>query len=469
MTTIEYAIQMYNLYTPLKHSINQTVIDHFLRLQNEENDFSKFIKSNKDTINQITIVNINDYIDQTVLTTQQQKNIPEINQLYQTSQEAGKLPAKPLQIQDSSIKLFFLKCIIFYLYSSNDLTNDSLPKAREIKRQSGGNGNGIEDIHDVSGAKKSERLVFMFKIANSPLKYCMKIVNNDDAYINEIKIYQRLKKINQTDGYIADRVLDIKGYGFVSPNINNTKSFDIIIDNETINITSMSNASMISAIINYQELNPVVIYFITPKNDDYVTLESLMSKSSGYKTVEKNVCDLCSELIRLLYYLNSNYDFVHWDLHFDNLLVLKSATNFLLYDFDLSTIDTVPSNEIGTRITAIHDIQEQMDSNDFLYYGFYYDLINFMLRFNDEIRMKLYDECSDELIPRKMKSIIEEIQIELINNNINTSTDYYQVLALGVYNIMVEVETKNSDLMFGGEKVDYKQKYKKYKLKYLKY
>lgn len=197
--------------------------------------------------------------------------------------------------------------------------------------------------NDVSGQLGLERRrVLLLEIPDNGQKYAIKISTDKYPLARaEAEIYMRFRDIMNDEKEPQRDIIEkhiIKSYYFGYVNYLDHPTMKIYLtDNFSIFTSETSNKELYEAIRGLLRMNKVnTFYYYVTENvlGEYVQLASVSLKSRQTK-----VCDLMIDVFKLLAYLNHNYDFIHWDLHSNNILVDEANfKKFKIFDFDHSEI-----------------------------------------------------------------------------------------------------------------------------------
>lgn len=475
----EYVIEMYDLYTPLKHSITQDVVDKFEYLLGSSSNFATWYGMNESKLRNLDHVNLSEYVHPAILgetkiysKIQLPQHTRKINDIFtvpndlslRTGGKMGKTQKFPEESQETIIyspysekKDLLLLSIVYYLYSSTNINKDVLPIPKSKMNNLVGGVLIPDTVEDISGYKKQERLVFMFGILYTNDKFCIKIVPSyQDEYLKEVLIYEQLNKDNAN---MNDRIIKIFGHGTINKLDSEPSQIDFDILDDTLVV---KDTSMLGPIFQFMSDVNDIRYFITEKNDSFCPLDDFVTRNIIY--YNQYFCTFIIDLFTLLRYLNLKYGFVHWDLHFGNLLV-SSNLQFKLYDFDMSMTTEIPNEEIFRRLPYLkHVYDAEANKKKF---GFYYDMINFLVRLDENALASIYrGRC-----PHTANSIASHIIFDIIdfikvkNDIVSASNDYYDNLVY-MTSRFINRSTNPVKTIVGGKQIDYYKKYLKYKTKY---
>ena len=211
-------------------------------------------------------------------------------------------------------------------------------------------------IENVSGyEKRDERRVFLINIGTQ--KYAIKFSTaKRPQYIKEACIYFKFKHIMEDEkepnrNEIAKHILGLKHYGFLDNIKKNLEYVIFVEDNVGFSVSKDKNSELYDAIKDFAGKNwQDSVYYIVTENvvGEWNTLRQL----SSTKTLNDNeVCEIVTNVIRIISYLNNKYNFVHWDLHDENIFVkITDHTSFKIYDFDHSELTYELPCTIDTKI-----------------------------------------------------------------------------------------------------------------------
>lgn len=326
-----------------------------------------------------------------------------------------------------------------------------------------------------------------------------------EVYKNEANIYLELNNgLKSTK--LSNNIIKIYAYKN-NINILNEKNLTIfydeggskyfIIGKETTNkLKTLSGPT-----------NGIIQYIVLEFNDDYDSLRNFLdiNDEEEINSVHRDIVisKLIVKVLQILLFLSFKFGFHHLDLHNDNLLVKKDGSDIKFYDFDQS-ITQLHQNEFvtkllpklfgGQKISTLYK-NEPNKINDIC---LLYDILRFIERFipydserdDGTTEYNFFDESivTDSKIINLDKYL--SMMFEVFDNkmdNVNTPEEYYDVLqttAIEFYNKKINGQSyaniiKNiindisTSTQKGGYKyVDhdeeyYKQKYFKYKAKYM--
>lgn len=478
----EYVVEMYDLYTPLIGGINRTVVNDFEKMLSKNSHFKIWYDKNLSTIQKIgDKYDLSVYLDPDV-------NVDQIQ--YAGREKKISVPSShqpiPLTTKNDLHKALLIG-IIFYLYSPKKLDPTKLPIPKSNTNNMKGGVKFGESISDISGSKAFERQIFLFQNEDSPQKYCMKIVPSaEKRYIKEINIYYELNSLDKTDINITDKIVKMLDAGrilgdnlgfdaivrvFPDIDVQDNGTYDdifaITIDDEDI---LFNNTYLFNQIINFRDKMGNLLYYVTEKDDDYVTMADIV-RGKYYVGLEDKICPLIDHIFTTLEYLNNLYGFVHWDLHFDNLLIDTELDNFKLFDFDLSSTNQVKNYEIIKRLPSLRKVYYGFSNkNDLREFGYFYDMVNFVLRLPDDIFGEIF-RCDD--VRPELKKYLSNIRNNYDYLLSNPSTYYIELpekvreFYLDTKRIYVGGKSNYQIAQNKSDENNYQKKYIKYKTKYL--
>ena len=373
-------------------------------------------------------------------------------------------------------------CNEYDLLINNDIKylSENIPdqdETREIKYRS----HQYQSIkfNDISGLEKiDQRRIFLIKTNESD--YAIKLATpNHPQYLYEAIIYKKFNQImSDKDEPKASIIQDtILNYYYVG-NLNiPRKTHKIFLTQDLmINVSAKNNYELYEAINELCKENNVnqVIY--------YTTENILNDWSSLYNTrmSTEDKCYLTTNVIKLLTYLNSKYNFVHWDLHSNNILINKKNHNrFKIFDFDMSEI-TYNGNSTSVNNTLMDTLNinelQNVNTNNRKNIGLIYDVYRIQDSFNSYnycnyknlrkiIELKDTINKYDQAIP-KIENKNIWIYLLLISMMANSA---YEIDRKPVANWIRDnftIDTIDTRNMYGGN--PYMKKYYKYKAKYIK-
>ena len=175
-------------------------------------------------------------------------------------------------------------------------------------------------------------------------------------YQIEGQIYKRFRQImidpnEPNKDFIKKHILTSYTFGSIF-RVTDSTQFIINITDDTDDTDVVVSAS------TNRELFYAIKNLATEHNVDdayYYTTESMIDQSwntlgmSKYRFSDDAICRLMTNVFQLLTYLHVKYQFIHWDLHANNIFVDGTdLANFKIYDFDMSEIQSNNTNEINT-------------------------------------------------------------------------------------------------------------------------
>lgn len=278
--------------------------------------------------------------------------------------------------------------------------------------------NEITTFHILKQTKE----VLVFVINSITTQICVKICpvatsNNT----KEIEIYERLNELMRYDKHIKNKILKMYNYGFFTAKDRLNGAFKLNISNVPNGLDSSNPLNeiqvarrikqIINKIYDYEVENKSdddsdgsddsdnndnnvtckLQYLITDYDSDFVSIDkNIKIFKSHYETNPDDLYNLLEGLFNVLIYLYKTYGFIHWDLHYENLLVNKNNfTEFLLFDFNYSEMFGMENNEFieacnfdyGIDVAEIINQMELPDkiSNKRNYYGLVNDITKYFI------------------------------------------------------------------------------------------
>lgn len=323
-------------------------------------------------------------------------------------------------------------------------------------------GGNYEIINNFSGNDKRElRLIFRLKVKlkskRTPLECVVKIseftnkdvVYSDDSnekfgkyldneYLHEIMIYERMSKISDYKKNI------MKCYGF---GITNDNNFSIM--GESFNFSDskkiMENLPVLGSKTGY-------IYLVTEYNPNY----KIFNKDVA---LPKNVNKFVVSTLTILMNMYNKYSFCHWDFHYNgNILFNERNSELILFDFDLSTIDTVPTSQYVERVPLYKIFLKYIEEPNYIttknQLGHYFDIWNFLLALEannynldniSQINVPNYD--MPHLISSFKKAMEDVTYILILLDKINTNHKSELTTILNKYRRYKDFEKSLSELL----------------------
>lgn len=261
-------------------------------------------------------------------------------------------------------------------------------------------------VSDLSGNKKKrERLVFLLILPDSST-YVIKIsTKRYPTYQKEALVYKKFREISNDSNeqyakLIKDQVLQSYFYGNIN-DVTAAKNIIYLTPEIGIELSDNHNADIRDRIRQLAQSNRTkdVYYFITENVlDEYFTLKKM---KHDQQINEHDICPILMNLFNMLSYLNTKYDFIHWDLHAGNIFIHKqNKLSFKLYDFDFSEIrsdsNTAENNLLLTHIHVPPPVLSRKDRNDL---GFAYDLYRAFWTYNKK------NTCGNDKLEKLKKYI----------------------------------------------------------------
>lgn len=212
-----------------------------------------------------------------------------------------------------------------------------------------------------------ERFVFLLTLdINGIPKQCiLKIAAGYEEYIIEQKIYEQLTKDLKSNKQYKDNI--IKYYG--------GEIFDQLRNQYTLNssfgkivITNSDNGTIFHKISKVIFESGKAVYTFLEYDSNYKPLLKMYDEIEHIKkTVFRNIIDT-------ILFLKIKFDFNHFDLHHDNILV-NGKGKIKLFDFDFSS---TKKNQNNKFINMFSNSFKEM-SMDISTFGFVYDIFRFCI------------------------------------------------------------------------------------------
>jgi serine/threonine protein kinase len=168
--------------------------------------------------------------------------------------------------------------------------------------------------------------------------------NNDLKYVYESIFYEKMTEIEATDIRLKNKIVRLNNRGIVEADciyfLINKKKYKYVLDCKKIIrdgnpiCTNIKNLFQNDYVFNNTEL----YYYITENDKTYKTLGEHMKEKKENKENEHLFFKLAIDICEDLRYLYEKYDFIHWDLHEDNILINDNLTKYKIFDFDKSQL-----------------------------------------------------------------------------------------------------------------------------------
>ena len=274
-------------------------------------------------------------------------------------------------------------------------------------------GGSLETLNDFSGSdKRDDRLIFRLKVKlekkRRPIECVVKIsefTNNnsyfldyrnkklgkylDNSYLHEILIYQEMNKLPDYE----NNIMKCYGSGITTNN-------DFTIKGETFNFSEskqiMENLPLLGSRKGY-------IYLVTEYNPAYKMFNKRVQ-------VPKNMNKFVISTLTILNDIYNKYSFCHWDFHYNgNILFNENNNELILFDFDLSTINTVPNSQYTERVPFFKLFLDYVEEPNIIkmknHLGHYLDIFNFLISL--EYNYNLDDASKINVPGYDMKHLID--------------------------------------------------------------
>ena len=340
----DYCVRINNIGDPAHKGISNKNIEEFGHLlKNGSSDFSKWFTKNKQNLYN------------TVKQTGESKIARNLNDYY----SMDIFNKNSVMVGGSNLAVFggilFLMAIVYYLFYRNKTKKNVLQKLNDV--QHGGTATQI-----YGPAKYSHRYQFrslVYKISKDSHDYALKISNSqnpesrENAYVSEYEIYKLLNK----DPLLKKVILQC--YGEESSRVSRTNpfNFNFTIDgNKELLHSAHPDSAMHTTIVNNtfictdDEDGPtdcLISYIVLDYAEGYQSLISYTRPGGARGTIEPSLYNgiLFENILRTIIYMHDKYNFVHYDLHGNNVLVNPRTLDFIIYDFDKSSTERRIANK----------------------------------------------------------------------------------------------------------------------------
>lgn len=305
----------------------------------------------------------------------------------------------------------------------------------------------ISEIRDISGDKERVRLVFSLVKDNGEMDFLkVSALENDTTkdeilqhpqilyddfgeYVYECRIYDKMNEetgVNYKGKDISKYVSEILDWNIKEIDLTNYESTEIfMINGENINLLFGDGLCQKIYQNNWRYPSPYnkYCYSLVKGYQDFINYSEYID-NKNYSHLQ----ELFKNGISLLTLFWDHKKYIHWDLHYDNLLVNPNNGEVKFFDFDFSEVDnslsirnTILTHEIDTIIhffKQLHPNQNQhmFDNFDRKLLGHIYDYYRFViepLEYDEDYRRYI----SNNLIPAH------------INANVNLS--WYRKIVTG--------------------------------------
>jgi hypothetical protein len=180
-------------------------------------------------------------------------------------------------------------------------------------------------------------------------------LSNNKYYLNskfvyESIIYEKMTRIEMNDKRMKDKIVKLNFRGIIKNGDILIKINDIIyninlstkIKESYKNLFELTEKGSQEYGVNQEndiEDKNHLYYFITEKDDDYINLQKLLESERKINNDRRlKYLKLAKKICSDLNYMYTKYNFIHWDLHRENILIKKDLTSYKLFDFDLSQL-----------------------------------------------------------------------------------------------------------------------------------
>ena len=313
-----------------------------------------------------------------------------------------------------------------------------------------------QNIETIKIDEDHKKFILIINLGDTFQKKILKININPNyfqAYLNELKIYDKLRKISEvrvaeyTEAGIVPANCDINGKCVVSIKIDD---FD-----HTFEFKCIKN---LKTLLHFwkdtiENNKPINIVYLSGNYYDNIIDFSIYLKKLEY--LRKQFILVC--IYSVLHDIDIAYNdigFIHGDMKIDNILIkypteLKKLPNSIIFDLDFSyifekSIETVESYNLPVnRYLKIEGISSKITREFLHFFDIYIFYISLNKRLND--LEKTY--------------ILLDLYNSYLNNN--NSTKYYYIISKLTYDINIKVEHFYEILKFSSiEKmiIDFKHK-----------
>lgn len=339
MSQINYAIKIYDIGIPLKRSIGIFDIMAFVFLLRNKN--SRFYKWYYSNINFIKI----------------KSQILSDNDIDEFLQIPLKEMIKSLEVLDIGTKRKTTTSSLFddfvdknkYIMVGGTKENDDkrdiiIGALYFLFNRDVYNDILFKKIIDIPDKKDNIRQIYITSIDND--EYILKLTKNREEYIAETNIYIELNNIMENDNRIKDKIIKIYSNGKIRKNNN----YELQFDQHIVSINSVNTTNIYNSINNLLRGEEMINYSVLEYNPQYETLSNLKKNSNI------DICYITKEILKTIYILNNEYDFIHFDLHLNNILVNPIFNTFKIFDFDTSTTLNNYNNYAFIRLLPYYDM-----------------------------------------------------------------------------------------------------------------
>jgi hypothetical protein len=168
--------------------------------------------------------------------------------------------------------------------------------------------------------------------------------SNDLKYVYESIFYEKMTEIESTDVRLKNKIVRLNNRGIIESDciyfLINKKKYKCVLDCKKIVIKGNPICKNIKDLFSTFDIfnNTELYYYITENDKTYKTLDERLKENKENKENENKFFKLAIDICEDLRYLYDKYDFIHWDLHDQNILINDDLTKYKIFDFDKSQL-----------------------------------------------------------------------------------------------------------------------------------
>jgi hypothetical protein len=214
--------------------------------------------------------------------------------------------------------------------------------------------NDTEFLENYSGDKEDKRLVYLIRFGGQTV--VAKIMNGDKKALKEKYLYRffnekakrdqivkkQILRSYDTEDFVREHIDQPSPYVILPCTVNGIK-YNVKLNNDVIPVNNqgesfLKTSSIGTAIGTYNRVNELYAqcsYLVVEVRQEFSIYKEYVKGDPTPKVLK----EIITKTDQTLAYLNSQYRFNHWDLHYNNLLIdinPNTPTDICLFDFDLS-------------------------------------------------------------------------------------------------------------------------------------
>ena len=212
----------------------------------------------------------------------------------------------------------------------------------------------VEFIENYSGDKENKRLVYLISFGGQTV--VAKIMDGDKKALKEKYIYRffnekakndeivkkHVLRSYDTEDFVREHIEESSPY-VILPCVVNDVKYNVKLNNDVIPVNEqgepfLKTSSIGTPIGTYNRVNERYAqcsYLVVEVRQEFSVYKEYVKGDPTQKVLK----EIIIKTDQVLAYLNSQYKFNHWDLHYNNLLVNitpNTPTDICLFDFDLA-------------------------------------------------------------------------------------------------------------------------------------